>query len=136
MALRNTYPVLMVEDVQVTAAFYTRFMGFEETFAMDWYVSLRHAERPTSELAFLQASHETVPSGYAAASRGVLINFEVDDAVAEYARLVGQAGLDALLPLRDEPFGQRHFILKDPAGNLVDVIQNIPPSDAFAAAYA
>ena len=40
-----------------------------------------------------------------------------------------------LLPIRDEDFGQRHFILDGPGGILVDVIQNIDPSTAFAAAY-
>ena len=36
------------------------------------------------------------------------------------------------LTLRDEAFGQRHFILADPGGVLVDVIKPIPPSAEFA----
>jgi hypothetical protein len=48
----------------------------------------------------------------------------------------GVAALDPVLPLRDEAFGQRHFIVRDPAGNLVDVIENIPPSEEFASAYS
>jgi hypothetical protein len=42
---------------------------------------------------------------------------------------------DPALSLRYEEFGQRHFIVVDPDGNLIDVIQNIPPTDSFAAAY-
>jgi hypothetical protein len=83
-------------------------LRFEETFATDWYVSLRHVQRPESELAFLHADHQTVPSGFGTPSRGVLINFEVDDAAGEYERLVQTAGLEPVLPLRDEAFGQRH----------------------------
>ena len=50
------------------------------------------------------------------------------------------AGLErlaaALETLRDEPFGQRHFITRDPNGVLIDVIKPIPPSAEFAAQYA
>jgi hypothetical protein len=37
--------------------------------------------------------------------------------------------------LRDEAFGQRHFITRDPAGVMIDVIKVIPPSEEFAAQY-
>ncbi|MNR60687.1 hypothetical protein D3C85_1822330 [compost metagenome] len=45
------------------------------------------------------------------------------------------AGLPILLPLRDEAFGQRHFITVDPSGVMLDIIQPIPPSPEFAALY-
>jgi catechol 2,3-dioxygenase-like lactoylglutathione lyase family enzyme len=136
MILRSSYPVLMVEDAKAAADFYIRYFGFEETFSTDWYVSLRHGTRPESELAFVQASHESIPAEYRTPSRGLLLNLEVDDAAGEYARLVEGSGFEPLLALRDEAFGQRHFIVLDPAGNLVDVIENIPPSEEFAPAYA
>jgi catechol 2,3-dioxygenase-like lactoylglutathione lyase family enzyme len=135
MTLHSSYPVLMVEDATAAADFYVRYFGFEESFATDWYVSLRHGTRPESELAFVEAGHESIPAGYRTPSRGVLINLEVDDAAGEYARLLDGNGLEPLLPLRDEAFGQRHFIVRDPAGNLVDVIENIAPSEEFASAY-
>lgn len=134
MPKQRCYPVLMVEDVKAAARFYSAHFGFEEAFATDWYVSLRHPSAD-DELAFLDPSHTTIPTGFGVASRGVLINIEVDDAATEYTRLVTDTGLSPVLELRDEDFGQRHFIITDPAGNLVDVIENIPPSDAFAAAY-
>jgi hypothetical protein len=40
-----------------------------------------------------------------------------------------------LHPLRDEPWGQRHFIGVDPQGVMVDVIELIPPSPEFLAQY-
>ena len=68
--------------------------------------------------------------------RGLLLNVEVPDAAAEHARLVGERGLPERLPLRDEAFGQRHFIVEAPGGVLIDVIEPIEPSPEFAAAYA
>ena len=43
------------------------------------------------------------------------MNFEVDDVDAEYLRLV-RAGAEIVVPLKDEPFGQRHFIVRAPLG--------------------
>jgi hypothetical protein len=53
---------------------------------------------------------------------------------AAYARFTA-AGLPIHLALRDEPFGQRHFISADPGGILVDVISPIPPTPEFARYY-
>ena len=132
MALRSFYPVLMAEDVEASARFYAEHMGFETTFESDWYISLKHRENPAYELAVLSPSHETIPEGFRGGSAsGVLLNFEVSDATAEYERLK-EAGLKIVLPLRDESFGQRHFIGVGPGGVMLDVIEEIPPSAEFA----
>jgi hypothetical protein len=62
----------------------------------------------------------------------LLLNFEVDDVDAEWERLVVREGLHPELALRDEAFGQRHFIVADPSGVLVDAITEIPPSEEYA----
>lgn len=54
---------------------------------------------------------------------------------AEYARLVTGAGLKLELPLRNEAFGQRHFIVAAPDGVLIDVITPIAPTASYAACY-
>lgn len=134
MSLQSFYPVLMAENVEASARFYTEHMGFVPAFESDWYVSLKHRENPAYELAVLQRTHETVPEGFRERSSGLLLNFEVSDAGAEYERLK-EAGLQVVLPLRDEAFGQRHFIGVDPGGVMVDVIEEIPPSPEFVEQY-
>lgn len=134
MALQNFYPVLMADEVAASARFYTEHMGFQEVFQSDWYVSLKHRENPAYELAVLQRGHETIPAEFRERASGLLLNFEVADATAEYERLQA-AGLRIVQPLRDEPFGQRHFIGVDPGGVLVDVIEVIPFAPEFAAQY-
>jgi catechol 2,3-dioxygenase-like lactoylglutathione lyase family enzyme len=64
----------------------------------------------------------------------VLLNLEVDDVDAVHERLRA-AGLPILRSLRDEAFGQRHFITADPNGVLIDVIRPIPPTGEFVAQY-
>lgn len=133
MQITSFYPVLMVDDVATAARFYREELGFETTFEADWYVSLRSEG---GELALLDRTHPTIPEGFREPVRGLLLNVEVPDAAAEHARLVGDRGLPERLPLRDEAFGQRHFIVEAPGGVLIDVIEPIEPSPEFAAAYA
>lgn len=133
MEITSFYPVLMVDDVAATARFYREELGFETTFEADWYVSLRFEG---GELAILDRRHETIPAGFREPVRGLLLNVEVPDAAAEHARLVGERELPERLTLRDEAFGQRHFIVEAPGGVLIDVIEPIEPSPEFAAAFA
>lgn len=135
MSLTSFYPVICTQRIAETAEFYTGLFGFETTFASDWYVSLRRPDPPHYELALLDHSHETLPEPYRAPVQGLLLNFEVADADAEYDRLVTRAGLPVALPLRSEEFGQRHFIVADPNGVLIDVITPTAPSAAYADQY-
>ena len=134
MTLTSVYPVLMSDDVTAAAQFYREHLGFAPTFVSDWYVSLR---RDTWELAILDPTHETVPEAYRGrAAAGILINLEVEDVDAEYDRLVTHGGLIAVLPIRSEAFGQRHFIVAAPDGVLVDVITPTEPDQTHAAQFA
>jgi catechol 2,3-dioxygenase-like lactoylglutathione lyase family enzyme len=96
---------------------------------------LQLADEPSINLAVLDGRHETIPeSARGQVAGGMLINFEVDDPDAIHDRLKA-AGLPILLPLRDEAFGQRHFITRDPNGVLIDIIKPIPPSGEFVEQY-
>ena len=127
-------PVLCTDRVARSRDFYVRLLGFAVVFDAGWYVSLRRD--PAHELALVDHTHPTVPAAYRAPVRGLLLNLEVDDVDAEWERLVVREGLTPELALRDEPFGQRHFIVADPNGVLVDVITEIPPAPGYAASFA
>jgi len=135
MKLTSFYPVVCTSRIQESRAFYTGLMGFEPTFEADWYVSLRRREEPQYELALLDHTHPTLPEAYRAPVRGLLLNFEVADVDAEWERLVVRGGLRPELELRDEDFGQRHFIVADPDGVLIDVITPIAPAGTYTDQY-
>jgi uncharacterized glyoxalase superfamily protein PhnB len=134
MKITSFYPVLMVEDVSTTAAFYIRHFGFKPLFEADWYAHLQSTKDPAANLAILQGDHETIPEQSRGRASGILLNFEVEDVDAVHSAAVA-AGLPIALPLKDEAFGQRHFITRDPNGVLIDVITPIPPSAEFAGNY-
>ncbi|MDA8371712.1 MAG: VOC family protein [Nocardiopsaceae bacterium] len=135
MTLTSFYPVICTSRIQESRDFYTGLLGFETTFEADWYVSLRRKGEPPYELALLDHQHPTLPAAYRTPARGLLLNFEVEDVDAQWERLVVREGLRAELELRSEGFGQRHFIVSDPNGVLIDVITPIAPSAAYADQY-
>ena len=135
MKVSSYYPVLMCADVAATARFYQQHFGFVALFSSDWYVHLQLHDDADVNLAVLDGQHETIPAAARGTAAGLLLNFEVDDVDAVHDRLRA-AGLPIRCPLRDEAFGQRHFITADPNGVLIDVITPIRPSDEFAAQYA
>lgn len=136
MKISSFYPVVLTEQVAITAAFYMEHFGFEKVFEADWYVSLRMSGNNTPfELAILDAAHPTIPAAYRTKVQGLILNFEVDDVDVEYERLIRGARLPLELDIRSEDFGQRHFITSDPNGILIDVITVIPPTDDFSNQY-
>lgn len=135
MKTSSYYPVLMVNGVAKTVEFYCKHFSFAPTFESDWYVHLQSMEDEVVNIAVLQFDHPTVPAGAQVQTKGLILNFEVLDAQVEFDRLK-KAGMSFLMDIRDEDFGQRHFIASDPNGVMIDVIQPIPPSAEFAAQYA
>jgi uncharacterized glyoxalase superfamily protein PhnB len=135
LKISSYYPVIMTHDVSGTAKFWCTHLGFISIFEADWYVHLQHGEHSDVNIAVLQMNHETIPaSARGRSASGILINFEVEDPDTLYAEMCDR-GLPILLELRDEPFGQRHFITTDPNGVLIDIIKPIEPSPEFAAQY-
>jgi catechol 2,3-dioxygenase-like lactoylglutathione lyase family enzyme len=134
MRAASYYPVLLSADVPSAAAFYVTHFGFRPLYRSDWYVHLQSAEDPGINLALLTQDHATIPAIGRNRIGGAILNFEVEDPEAIFTRL-SAAGVPIAQPLRDESFGQRHFIVLGPDGVLIDIIRPIPPSADEAANY-
>lgn len=135
MKSNQYYPVIMTNDVAGTSRFYQDHFRFDVKFESDWYIHLQSSEDEKVNLAILQGDHPTIPESGRGQVSGLLLNFEVEDVDAEYEKMK-ENGLPILLPIRDEDWGQRHYITQDPNGVLIDMIKLIPPSEAFLAQYA
>ena len=137
MKTNSLYPVVLTNNPVKTAGFYRQHFDLVTMFETDWYVSLATAgEAPCFQLALLMPDHPSIPVAGFGPTSGVILSFEVDDADAVYRRLIVNAGLPKLLDIRDEAWGQRHFITSDPDGTLIDIIQVIPPSPEFMQQYS
>jgi uncharacterized glyoxalase superfamily protein PhnB len=134
MKLNSFYPVVMTDKVAETSLFYQKYFHFSAVFEADWYVSLKK-EDTAYELAILDKQHETVPAANAKSVQGLILNFEVEDVDRYYQLLIKENKLPLHLDIRNEEFGQRHFITSDSNGVLLDVIRVIPPDESFRENY-
>ena len=122
--MKKAYSIVITDQLQSCADFYTRHFQFNVVFQEDWYVHLLHAASG-AELAFLAPNTPSQPAQLHApySGTGVVLSLEVEDAELEYRRLTDKKDCDIFLPLKDEPWGQRHFMLRDPAGVCIDVVE-------------
>lgn len=125
MQVKRLYPLLAIDPARMTETrdFYSQHFGFTAVFESDWYIQLVMAERPEFELALIQYSHHSIPEGYRQPCQGLLLTFEVTDVDAVYQRLIVEAGLPLRWELRNEDWGQRHFMTADPNGVTIDVVR-------------
>jgi catechol 2,3-dioxygenase-like lactoylglutathione lyase family enzyme len=136
MNVNAVFPVVMTERLAESRDFYAELLGLRLAFESDWYVQLLSPATPAAQLGLVESGHDSVPTVFRQAAAGVLVTVEVEDVDAVHERAQA-AGLPMELSLRDEEWGQRHFITRDPNGLAVDVVQVIPvSSDEFAAQYA
>ena len=132
--MNSLFPDICTEHVQACVDFYVTFLGFQPVFQASWYAQLAAPNNPAAQIAFVQQGHDSVPAGHGLAPRGVLVTVEVDDVDALHAR-ARELGLEIVYELRSEVWGQRHFMVLDPNGLLVDVVQLIPATPEFLQAH-
>jgi catechol 2,3-dioxygenase-like lactoylglutathione lyase family enzyme len=141
MKIQDAYPVIVTNQLKACRDFYQRWFGFEVGFEANWFIWLYSATDQTSEnqrsysLAFMHSSHPSNPPGPECFSgQGMFLTLQVEDASAEYERL-RQAGLKIEYGLHDEPWGQRRFMVRDPAGTMIDVVQQTEPEPDYWLPY-
>lgn len=115
---------VITDKVEESKDFYVSLFGCEVIYEGDnnWFVLLKLGE---SELGFMKPGLRSQATIYRAAfqGQGVWIAIDVDDVDAEYQR-IKSLGTLIEADIRDEPWGDRHFVVVDPNGIGVDVVQH------------
>ena len=117
----GSFADLCVQDVGSSVAFYRSLLQLDVLVDHGWYAELGVGAQTL--IAFVQSGHDTVPAITATPPRGVLMSFEVDNADAAYANAAA-VRCPVLVDLVTE-LGQRHFMVADPDGAVVDVIERV-----------
>lgn len=128
-------PVIVTPSLMASRDFYVRHLGFRTVFENDWYIHLHGGGDPrTVEMGFMLPDLPEQHPAFRPATNGagLILNVDVEDASAEFARFQSE-GLAFIEKLRDEPWGERHFTLHDPAGLVVNITQKIEMRADFAA---
>lgn len=118
---------IVTESVAASRDFYVNVFGAEVLYAGedDWIVLLKLG---ACELGFMRPGLASQAPIFRPAfdGKGVWLALKVADAEADQRRLAA-LGVPIEVPLRDEPWGDRHFVIVDPNGIGVDVVQRLTP---------
>jgi len=128
--MKSLYPVICSDHVLASRDFYVSLLGLVPVFEIDWYIQLQSPDDENLQIAFVDRQHPSVPGQYQKTSQGVVVTIELEHVDPIYAK-AKSLGLAIELDLRDEEWGQRHFMSVDPNGLLVDIVQMIQPKQEF-----
>ncbi len=113
---------LTVEDVTASSRFLTEHFGFHKKMAAEGFASLVRDDAAMNVI-FLKRGIEVLPADCRdQKAAGVIIAFTVTNLAAEEARL-RKEGVAITLPLREEPWGEKLFQVKDPNGIVIELVE-------------
>lgn len=117
---------IITEKLTETKQFYTEILDFGITFENEFYLLL-HTPDKGSELSFLLPNHVSQQPLFQAKfqGKGIYLTIEVDNVDEVYQRLKAK-NVEIIIALRDEPWGDRHFAIKDPNGVGIDIVTYSP----------
>ncbi len=132
MKINRLVPVVSTEKLSDSKDFYTKYLQFQILFENDWYALLESQDK-SLQIAFVMPNHESQPSIFQSRfeGNGIFYTLEVDNVDQEFDRLK-ITGMEISLSVRDEPWGERHFAIKDPNGIVINISQLIPPTGEYA----
>ncbi|WP_093669809.1 VOC family protein [Tenacibaculum sp. MAR_2009_124] len=119
---------IITEHFTETKKFYTKTLGFGISFENEFYLLL-HTPNHEAEVSFLKPNHESQKPIFQPAfqGKGVYFTIEVDDVDSLYNELQ-KKDTKIITPIRNEPWGDRHFTIVDPNGIGIDIVTYTDPN--------
>lgn len=118
---------LTVDDVPASSAFLASHFGFTEQMSADGFAAMGRDDTDLS-VVLLRRGIDVLPEELRERhAAGVIVAFVVTDLDAEEARL-RSAGVPITTPLREEPWGERLFMVTDPNGVVYELAEWAEPT--------
>ncbi|WP_367393196.1 VOC family protein [Lewinella sp. LCG006] len=120
---------VITDKLQETKKFYTETLDFGVSFENEFYLLL-HTPNHSAEISFLQPNHPSQQNIFQSAfnGNGVYLTIEVEKVDEVYKQLKDK-GIHIEIEIRDEPWGDRHFAIKDPNGIGIDIVTYTKPEE-------
>lgn len=117
---------IVTSKLAETKKFYQEVLGFGITFENEFYL-LMHSSNKEAEISFLLPNHPSQQALFHKpySGEGMYLTIEVDNVDALYETLRAKGAL-ILIEMRNEPWGDKHFAMKDPNGIAIDFVQYNP----------
>ncbi len=126
MEISRLSSAFTTSKVDESRDFYVKYFGAKVIFDCGWYINLQFG----SESSTLQFMSPQQPEQQLSNGAGLMYNFAVVDVDTEYRRLTN-AGLIAVVPLENHPWGDRGFAIQDPNGISLYIYSDREPSEEF-----
>jgi len=120
---------IITEKLQETKKFYTEVLDFGVSFENEFYILLYTPDQ-SAEISFLQPNHPSQKPIFQSEfnGKGVYLTIEVENVDEVYKQLKDK-GIQIEIEIRDEPWGDRHFAIKDPNGIGIDIVTYTKPEE-------
>jgi uncharacterized glyoxalase superfamily protein PhnB len=106
-------PNIRSERPAETRDFFVDLLGFEVAMDIGWVVTLASPANPSAQVSIMGNDDMSAPG----------ISVAVADVDAVHAKAVEQ-GCEIVYPIRDEDWGVRRFMLREPSGTVVNVLSH------------
>ena len=115
VTIRRAVPNIKSERPAETRDFFVRLLGFEVAMDLGWVTTVSSPDDSAAQVTIIGNDDPAAPG----------ISVEVDDVDSVHARALEQ-GLEIAYPLRDEEWGVRRFMVREPSGTIVNVLSHRP----------
>jgi catechol 2,3-dioxygenase-like lactoylglutathione lyase family enzyme len=115
VAISRAVPNIRTDRPAATRDFFVELLGFEVAMDLGWVVTVASPRTPSVQI--------TIVGGDDMAAPGITV--EVADVDAVHAKAV-ERGFHIAYPLRNEEWGVRRFMLREPSGTVVNVLSHLP----------
>ena len=127
MMIARMTPIITTDKLAEEKEFYSKFFGFKVIFEYaNQHIGMQSSGNDDVVISFMAPNEQTPPYQ----GQGVTVCLEVTDVDAQSERLTA-AGLPIVVPIQDNPWGDRSFISVDPAGVSVYVYSPTEPTEEF-----
>jgi catechol 2,3-dioxygenase-like lactoylglutathione lyase family enzyme len=115
VTIGRAVPNIRSDQPAETRDFFVELLGFEVAMDIGWIVTVASPADPSVQVNVIGNDDPAAPG----------ISVGVDDVDAVHAKAVAQ-GREIVYPLRDEDWGVRRFMLREPSGTVVNVVSHRP----------
>ncbi|MEA2622102.1 MAG: hypothetical protein QOH61_1012 [Chloroflexota bacterium] len=116
MNVRRIVPDLHTARIEESRDFYDEVLGMHAVMDMGWIVTLASPADHTAQISLM--------SGDATSPEPPDVTIEVADVEVAYARAI-RRGARIVHPLTNEAWGVRRFLVADPDGHVINVMEHI-----------
>jgi predicted enzyme related to lactoylglutathione lyase len=111
--IERAVPNLRSESPEESRDFFVELLGFEPAMDLGWVITVASPDNRSAQVTIISSDDPAAPG----------ISIGVDDVDAVHARAV-ERGYEIAYPIRDEGWGVRRFMLREPGGTMVNVVSH------------